>query len=144
MAGPDYNQRGREWEQLCNYFERGTIGEAGLELREAIARRTNQELQRWKALVEEFPYAVSGVNPAEALNSTEQACQLFVSFMHASNRWLVRELVNRDGDFWQEMASMGCYWVRFKHKADLIRYIEAFAEQLHALGFKVDDDCSTM
>lgn len=142
MAGPDYNKQGLEWKKLCNYFERGTVGEAGLELQEAIARRTHEEVQRWRALVVEFPYALSGVDPSEAFNPDEQQCKLFVSFMQASNQWLGRELANREGDFWQEMASLGCYWVRFKHKADFIRYREAFVEQLQALCFKVVDDCS--
>lgn len=142
MAGPDYNQREREWEQMCNYFKRGTIGEAGLELQQAIARRTNDEVTRWRALVKEFPYAVSGVDPSEALNYSKQEYELFVSFINTSNQWLVREFANRAGDFWQEMASLGCYWVRFKYEADFMRYREAFAEQLEALDFKQDNDCS--
>lgn len=115
---------------------RGSIGEAGIELAEAIHRHKGDEKNRWRSLVKEFPFAITGVDPADSLHPHPDLCRSFIDFVRGSHQWLEREFSERESDFWEEMASFGCYWVRFKSESDLIRYKYAFSNELDRLEFK--------
>jgi hypothetical protein len=135
MAGPNYDDAMRRWRGIVDYFERGTIGEAGLELGEAVERYRADEIGRWNAIVKEYPHAITGVDPGEFLKPSRELCDLFNFFLSASRAWLENEFVARKHEYWEEMSSLGCYWVRFKTQADFEKYKEFFSEQLQALDF---------
>jgi hypothetical protein len=136
MAGPNYEKQIQEWETFVGYFQRGLVGEAGIELLEAVERRRSEQQQRWKATVKEYPHAITGVDPGELLGCSVEKSRLFDSFVSNSHEWLRREFAGREDEVWEEMAQIGCYWVRFKHKSDLEKYKQAFSEQLIAFEFK--------
>ncbi len=136
MGGPSYEDQKRHWSEMLGYFKRGAEGEAGIELTEAIHRHKFGEATRWKTVVKDFRYAITGVDPAESLRPIPDKCHKFDTFVQDSHSWLKREFAGREGEYWEEMASFGCYWIRFKSEADLTRYKEAFASQLSALDFE--------
>ena len=105
-------------------------GEASRELRLLTSSFRSQETNRWADLCKEYPAAISFVDLREFPWTKPEVFQRWESFAKASSAWLDQTFASRENDFWEEWASPGVYWVRFKTASDFEEYQKKFKAEL--------------